>query len=179
MKQVEPRTAIERKHPSWIFQVVTADKDGRTNAMPASWCTFSSAEPIMMAVSVAFERYTHKLMEAADDFVLAFPNKEQKEAVYYCGRNSGKNVDKFEKTNLETIPAAEVNSPLIEDSVACFECKKSGSIKSGDHTIFVGEVVATHVSEKFTEKIYTTRGWHKKGAEGFKTIAEINDNEEV
>ncbi|MBS3736351.1 MAG: flavin reductase family protein [Candidatus Bipolaricaulota bacterium] len=179
MKQVEPRTATGRKHPSRIFQVVTADKDGRPNAMPASWCTFSSAEPIMMAVSVASDRYTHKLMGAADDFVLSFPNKEQKEAVSYCGRNSGKNVDKFEETDLETIPADEVNSPLIEDSVACFECKKSDSIETGDHTLFVGEVVATHVSERFTEKIYTTKGWHEKGAKGFKTIAEINDHEEV
>lgn len=179
MKQVEPGTAIGRKHPSWIFQVVTADKNGTANAMPASWCTFCSAEPIMMAVSIAFERYTHELLENTDDFVLAFPNKEQKKAVYYCGRNSGKNVDKFEKTNLETIPAAEVSTPLVKDSVACFECKKSGSIVSGDHTIFIGEVVATHVSEKHTEKIYTTKGWHEKGAEGFKTIAEINDNEEV
>lgn len=179
MKQVEPSIAINRKHPKWIFQVVTADQDGIPNAMPASWCTFSSAEPIMMVVSVAFERYTHKLLEESNDFVLAFPNKEQKDAIYYCGRNSGKNVDKFEKTNLETTPAAEVATPLIEDSVACFECKKSGSIVSGDHTIFIGEVVATHISERYTEKIYTTKKWHEKGVEGFKTIAEINGEEEV
>ena len=174
MKQVEANVAIARKHPNWIFQVVTADKEGTPNAMPASWCTFCSAKPIMMAVSVAFERYTHKLMEESEEFILAFPNKEQKEAVFYCGRSSGKNVDKFEKTNLETTPAAKVNVPLIEDSVACFECKKSGSIVSGDHTLFIGEVVATHISEEYTEKIYTTEGWHEKGAEGFKTIAEIN-----
>jgi len=174
MKLVKPGTAIARKHPNWIFQVVTADGDGNPNAMPASWCTFCSGEPIMMAVSVAFERYTHQLMEESDDFVLAFPNKEQKEAVFYCGRNSGKDVDKFSQTGLKAIPSTEVKAPLIEDSVACFECKKSGSLISGDHTIFVGEVVAAHVSEKYSEKIYTTEGWHEKGAEGFKTIAEIN-----
>lgn len=174
MKQVETRAAIDRKYPNWIFQLVTANRGGTPNAMPASWCTFSSAEPRIMAVSVAFERYTHKLMEETEDFVLAFPNKEQKEDVYYCGRNSGKNVDKFEKTDLEPTPAAEVNPPLIEDSVACYECEKRGAIVSGDHRIFTGEVVATHVSEEYTEKIYTTKGWHEKGAEGFKTLAEIN-----
>ncbi len=174
MKQVETRAAIDRKYPNWIFQLVTANRGGTPNAMPASWCTFSSAEPRIMAVSVAFERYTHKLMEETEDFALAFPNKEQKEDVYYCGRNSGKNVDKFEKTDLEPTPAAEVNPPLIEDSVACYECEKRGAIVSGDHRIFTGEVVATHVSEEYAEKIYTTKGWHEKGAEGFKTLAEIN-----
>ena len=175
MKRVEPTRAIARKHPSWIFQLVTSDRDGNPNAMPASWCTFCSGDPIMMAVSVASQRYTHKLMEETDDFVLAFPNKDQKEAVYYCGRSSGKDVDKFDETNLETLPATEVNSPLIKDSVACFECKKVSSMDAGDHTLFVGEVVATHISERYTEKIYTTKGWAKQGAEGFKTIAEINN----
>ncbi len=178
MKSVEPRIAIERKHPNWIFQVVTSDKEGVPNAMPASWVTFASAEPVMMAVSIAFERYTHKVLENSDDFVLAFPSKDQKEATFYCGKNSGANEDKFKNTNLTTVKAKEVNTPLIEDSVACFECKKRGSIDSGDHTIFVGEVVATHVSEKYTEKIYTTKGWHEKGAEGFKTIKEITGEKE-
>jgi len=173
MKQVKSNIAIERKHPSWIFQVVTADEDGKPNAMPASWCTFASAKPIMMAVSVAFERYTHKVLTRTEDFVLAFPNKEQKEATFYCGRSSGANVDKFEKTDLETVPAAEVNTPLIKGSVACFECLKRGSIDAGDHTIFVGEVVATHISENYEEKIYTTKNWAEKGAEGFQTIKEI------
>ncbi len=173
MKQVDKEIAIERKHPSWIFQVVTADEDGKPNAMPASWVTFASAEPVMMATSIAFDRYTHRVLENSEDFVLAFPNKEQKKATFYCGRNSGENVAKFEKTGLETVPASQVRTPLIEDSVACYECKKRGSIDAGDHTLFLGEVVAAHISEKYTEKIYTTEGWHEKGAEGFKTIEEI------
>ncbi|MBS3793116.1 flavin reductase, partial [Candidatus Bipolaricaulota bacterium] len=69
-----------------------------------------------------------------------------------------------------------VEAPLIEDSVACYECKKRGSFDAGDHTLFLGEIVATHVSEIHTQKIYTTEGWAKQGPEGFKTIAEINGN---
>lgn len=128
----------------------------------------------MMAVSVAFERYSHELMEDSREFVLALPNLEQKEAVYYCGDNSGRDVDKFEETALETIPAEEVDVPLIENSVACYECRKIGSLDTGDHTIYAGEVVAAHVSEKFTGSIYTTEGWHREGPNRFKTIEEIN-----
>lgn len=173
MKSVEIREAINRKYPEWIFQLVTVDEAGKPNAMPAGWCTFCSGDPVMMAVSVAFERYTHELMENSREFVLSLPNPEQKEAVYYCGTHSGRDVDKFEETELETTPAVEVEVPLIKDSVACYECRKTGSLDTGDHTIYAGEVVAAQVSEKFTQSIYTTEGWHEQGAKGFKTIEEI------
>jgi len=173
MKSVEIREGINRKYPEWIFQLVTVDEAGKPNAMPAGWCTFCSGDPVMMAVSVAFERYTHELMENSREFVLALPNQEQKEAVYYCGTNSGRDVDKFEETKLGVTPGIEVEVPLIKDSVACYECRKAGSLDTGDHTIYVGEVVAAHVSEDFTRSIYTTQDWHKEGPEGFRTIEEI------
>lgn len=175
MKSVEIKEAIDRKYPEWIFQLVTVDGEGEPNAMPAGWCTFCSGDPVMLAVSVAFERYTHELMEKSEDFVLAFPSKSQKEAVYYCGTKSGRDVDKFQKTKLETVPAKEVETPLIKGSVACYECKKKGSLDTGDHTIYAGEVVAAHVSEDHEEKIYTTSNWYQKGAAGFKTIEEISE----
>jgi flavin reductase (DIM6/NTAB) family NADH-FMN oxidoreductase RutF len=173
MKKVETSEAINRKYPEWVFQLVTVGEKGRPNAMPAGWCTFCSGEPVMMAVSVAFERYSHELMENSREFVLALPNQEQKEAVYYCGTNSGREVDKFKETELETTPGIEVEAPLIEDSVACYECRKAGSLDTGDHTIYAGEVVAAHVSEDFTSSIYTTQGWHREGPDGFKTIEEV------
>ncbi len=173
MKSVEMREAINRKYPEWIFQLVTVDEAGKPNAMPAGWCTFCSGDPVMMAVSVAFARYTYELMEKSEEFVLALPNPEQKEAVYYCGTHSGRDVNKFEETKLETVPAAKVDVPLIEDSVACYECRKTDSLVTGDHKIYAGEVVAAHLSEEFSRTLYTTRGWHEEGPEGFKTIEEI------
>ncbi|MFP4202543.1 MAG: flavin reductase family protein [Candidatus Acetothermia bacterium] len=173
MISVNVREAIDRKYPEWIFQLVTVDGDGNPNAMPAGWCAFCSGDPVMLAVSVAFERYTHDLMEDSEGFVLAFPSKKQKEAVYYCGTNSGRDVDKFQETDMETAPSEVVEAPLIEGSVACYECEKKGSLDTGDHTLYAGEVVAAHVSEDHDEKIYVTSNWYQKGAEGFKTVEEI------
>ena len=42
-----------------------------------------------------------------------------------------------------------VKIPLITESVAHLECKAVSSMKMGDHTIVIGEVVATHVDEEF------------------------------
>jgi len=153
--------------------VVTLDEEGVPDAMPAGWCMFTSHDPTMMAVSIGFQRYTHELLENSKEFVLAFPGKSQKEDVLYCGTKSGREVNKFEETGLETAPPSQVEVPLIEDSVACFECKKRGSLDTGDHTIFSGELVAAHVSEENNEKIYNVGNWASEGAASFKTIDEI------
>lgn len=171
MKKVDPEQAIDKKYPEWIVMVVTADEDGTPNAMPAGWCMFTSGDPTMMATSIGFERYTHNLLENSNNFVLAYPSKNQKEDVLYCGSHSGANVEKFEETDLEPVKASVVDAPLIEGSVACFECEKKGTLDTGDHTIFAGEVVAAHVTEG-TEKIYTVEGWGEMGSDGFKTVSE-------
>ncbi|MFW6013249.1 MAG: flavin reductase family protein [Candidatus Bipolaricaulota bacterium] len=170
MKQVSIDRATERKYPEWIMLVVAVDEKGRPNAMAAGWCMFTSASPTMIATSISPNRYTHQLLEDSEDFVLTFPSKAQREAVYFCGTKSGADVDKFSETALETTPAAEVETPLVEDSVACFECRKDSSLRTGDHTIFVGEVVAAHLSEKHTQKLYTVKNWAQSGAEGFKAL---------
>jgi flavin reductase (DIM6/NTAB) family NADH-FMN oxidoreductase RutF len=38
-------------------------------------------------------------------------------------------------------------APLIQGTIAAVECKIVGALPGGDHTIFVGEVEATHVPE--------------------------------
>ena len=172
MKKASISEAINRKYPEWIFMLVTKAKDGRVNAMPAGWCMFTSMNPTMLAVSVGLKRYTHGVLQDSDSFVLTYPSEVQKEAVLFCGANSGSRVDKLAETDLTTTPASKVDVPLIEESVACFECEKRGMLKSGDHRIFTGEVLAAHVSESPRKKIYNTGNWPKRGLESLRTLEE-------
>ena len=63
------------------------------------------------------------------------------------GINSGRDVDKFKETGLTPISASIVRSPLIEECYGHLECKVIGSHTYGDHTLFVGEVIAASVDE--------------------------------
>lgn len=175
MKEVAVDEAVERKYPEWIGMIVAIDEDGTPNAMPAGWVTFTSHEPRMLAVSVAFERYTHELLTQSDEFVVNFPSVAHREAVLYCGTQSGAEVQKFDETDLQAVPASEVEPPLIEDSVASFECEKRGSLDTGDHTIFAGEVVAGHVSEQYDEKLYNLGTWYDEGVESFTRLAPVDE----
>jgi len=146
--------AIRRKYPEPVVLVVSCDREGKPNVMPAGWCMVTSGRPPMLAVSIGHGRYTHKLIEETGEFVIVFPNEEMKEMVEYTGSCSGRDVDKFKAFGIETLKAKRVKPPLIKDAVACFECKVRGRLVTGDHTIFAGEVVASHISEKYRYRLY-------------------------
>ena len=174
MKRLSISDAARRKYPEPVVFVVTADEEGTANVMPAGWSTFTSGDPVMLAVSIGLERHTHELLETADSFVVAFPSAAQKDDILYCGANSGADVDKFAESALETVPADEVDAPLLADAAACFECTKHGSLLTGDHTLYVGEVVAAHGSEEYDERIVQI-GKQWEGTDRFRTRSELLD----
>lgn len=153
MKRIPSSEALKRKYPEWIVLVVTMDQQGQVDVMPAGWCMVTSGRPLMFAVSVHPHRHTHTLLREAGEFVIAFPAVGQGPAVWYCGSHSGRDVDKIAHTDLELLPAAEIKTPLIKGAVANFECRLVQQMDTGDHTIFVGEVVAAHIEEEASGRL--------------------------
>jgi len=154
MRQVPVAEALRRKYPEWLTLVVTADAEGRPNAMAAGWCMWTSGSPPMLAVSVGVTRYTHELLEARGEFVLAFPGVGQGEATLAVGSRSGRDApEKVAEAGLAVAPAAEVSVPLIEGAAVNFECRLAAHLRTGDHTVFVGEVVAAHVADPAVERL--------------------------
>lgn len=160
MKRVPASEALKRKYPEWIVLVVTVDQQGRVDVMPAGWCMVTSGRPLMLAVSIHPHRHTHRLLSEAGEFVISFPSVGQGAAVWYCGSHSGRDVDKIADTNLDTLPAAKIRTPLLKGAVANFECRLIKQMDTGDHTIFVGEVVAAHVEEKSPGRLVNFGGFH-------------------
>ena len=78
----------------------------------------------------------------------------QEADVLVFGTKSGRDCDKLAQTGAATTPACKIDSVLLDDAVANFECKVVGEIETGDHTIFVGEIVAAHVSEEEKRRLY-------------------------
>jgi len=154
MIEVEWSEAIRRKYPEPVVLVVSCDREGRPNVMPAGWSMVTSAVPPMLAVSIGHRRYTHKLIEETGEFVIVFPSEVMGDLINYTGSCSGRDVDKFKEYNIETLKSKYVRPPLIKDAVACFECKVRGKLVTGDHTIFAGEVLASYVSEKYKDRLY-------------------------
>ena len=167
MRESDIKEAISRKYPEGVVLVVSTDERGRPNAMPAGWSMFTSGDPPMFAVSIHPDRFTHELISKTSEFVVTFPGEDQAGMVELCGSCTGAEVDKFDCFSIPTCPAKSVKPPLIEDSVACLECVVESTLKTGDHTIFAGRIVAGHVSERPIRRLYNLGG---EGVDRFKPL---------
>ncbi len=84
----------------WML-VSAAKKDGTVNTMTASW----GGMGVLWNKNVFFcfirpQRYTHEFTEESDRISLSFFSEEYRDKLTFCGRNSGRDVDKFMETGL-------------------------------------------------------------------------------
>ncbi len=107
----------------------------------------TSFDPPLVAISVSPRRYSHRLIEETKEFVVNVPTIEIARETLFCGRVSGRKHDKFKETPLTALPAKKVKAPIIKECVAHLECKLVQKVATGDHTVFVGEVLAAHANE--------------------------------
>ena len=128
-------------HPTKVVLVSCADKEGNPNIMAVGWSTPVSHKPWMVAITVHPRRYSHKLIEETGEFTVNIPTTELANQTQYCGEYSGRDVDKFKELNLTPKLGKKVKCPSIEECIAFLECKVANQFTTGDHTMFVGEVV--------------------------------------
>ncbi len=144
LKEVTWEEAIKLASPYPYVLAVTVDKGGKPNAIGLGWWTYVSWEPPMIAIALGPERYSHECLEHCGEFVLCFPAEDQRKGAWHCGTVSGRGRDKLAEAGLKTIPAKLVKPPLIEGATVCYECRVVERVKTGDHELFIADVVAIH-----------------------------------
>ncbi len=153
-KQVGYREAIIKKYPEQLIVIIAKDKNGKANPMTMGWTMITSGRPPMMAVSMGFGRYTSECIRHSKCFTIAFPSAEMAEPVLYFGTHTGRKVDKFAETGCRKEPAGEIDSVLLTDAVANFECRLEGEFITGDHTVFAGRIIASHINTAPVRRLY-------------------------
>ena len=136
------------------WMLVSATKDGKTNAMTASWGGLG----VMWGKNVAFifirgSRYTKEFVDGSDKMVLSFFNEDYRKMLGYMGSVSGRTEDKIEKAGLtlkenKTFAEAELSmickklyaAPMDEKAFVSTE-ELDKWYKDGDmHTMYVVEI---------------------------------------
>ncbi|MBR3824469.1 MAG: flavin reductase family protein [Lachnospiraceae bacterium] len=139
-------------YPLPVVMVSVADKEGRNNIITIAWAGTICSNPPMVSISVRPERYSYDIIKETGEFVINLTTKDLTFATDYCGVKSGRDVDKFKEMGLTALPGKEVKAPLIAESPVNIECKVTQVIPLGSHDMFLAEVVAVHVDEKYMDE---------------------------
>ena len=142
------------KYPEPVHIVIVKTAEGRYNPMSASWVMFTSIEPPMLAVSVGFQRYTWELIKERGEFVISIPSESMSAEVTFFGSNSGRDLDKLAELGTPTQPTTIIDGVILSEASANFECRVTGSLVTGDHMIFAGEIVASHINKSLKSRLY-------------------------
>ena len=163
-KQVDYSDAIKTKYPEQVVIAVAVDKNGKANPITLGWTMIVSGSPPMMAIAVARSHYSIEAVTHSKSFTIAFPSAEMADAALFFGSRSGRDTDKFAEFDCKTAPANAVDSVLLVEAVANFECTLESQTIAGDHIIFVGKVVCSHINTEPKKRLYTVAAGHKLGA---------------
>ena len=124
----------------------------KPNVMTAAWTGIIASDPAMTYVSIRPSRYSHQIIKDSKEFVINLPNLPLAFATDWCGVKSGKNVDKFKEMNLTASPCSQVKAPQIEEAPVSLECKVKNITNYGTHDMFLAEIVAVNVDDKYIDE---------------------------
>ncbi len=149
MKREEfAKVSMATKHPAKVALAIVKDKNNKYNMITLEWFMRTSIKPPMFAISIGHTRYSHECLQNFRFFNLCLPSKEMAEVSMICGSQSGRDIDKFEETGVEWFAGRLAKLPILKQAKANFECKIITQVRSGDHTIFVGEVKYSWLDEE-------------------------------
>lgn len=126
--------------------LVTSQSGEKRSIIALAWHCPLSFKPPLIGIAVGKTRFSHYLITEGREFVLSIPTENMESKVMSVGSRSGKDVDKFSAFGLTPLKADVVKPPLIKECLINLECRVAAELDAGDHTLFVGEVVATHAS---------------------------------
>ncbi len=99
-----------------------------------------------------------------NSFTVVFPTEQQANEALFFGSQSGKDTDKLAEYGTKTDPAVKIDSVILPNALANFECVLDGELVTGDHTIFAGRVVASHLNKDPVGRLCTlASGWKMGG----------------
>ena len=92
------------------------------------------------------------MLVESGEFVINLPSEELVRALDYCGVRSLDQVDKWKEMNLHEGQASVVAAPTIEEAPVSIECKVTQVLPLGTHDMFLAEVVAVDVDERYIDE---------------------------
>jgi len=141
--QLGPSDAI---FPVPAALVVSGTGDS-ANVMTVAWIGIVSSTPPTIGISLRKNRYSHELIHQSQEFTVNIPSAKQFREVDYCGMASGRKHYKIKELGLTSLPGSVIRTPILQECPYNMECKVTQEVELGDYTLFMAEIVQTHLDE--------------------------------
>jgi len=141
---------------SGVTVVTTRLPDGTLKGMTASSFSSVSLEPPLVLTCVAKKLYTHQALEESGVFAVNVLGTEHLEWGKLFAGIYPDVEDRFADIAYTT---AETGSPILPGVLGWVDCKLHRLHDAGDHSIFVGEVVAGAGASAGQPLMYFNRQW--------------------
>ena len=138
-------------YPVPPVMVSCGDMDN-SNIITVAWTGIICTDPAMTYVSIRKERHSYDIIKSKGEFVINLASANLARTVDFCGVKSGRNIDKFKECNLTKEKATEVSAPMIKECPISIECKVREIKELGTHDMFMAEILAVNVDEKYLDE---------------------------
>jgi flavin reductase (DIM6/NTAB) family NADH-FMN oxidoreductase RutF len=140
---------------------VTAQHGDEMSAMTVNWIVQSSFEPPMLTLAVEADSHSRQVIQASGAFAVNLYETGQRELAGQLGKTWAKHPEKFD--GIQWRPGPVTASPLLEPALGWVECRIVGSLPSGDHVLFVAEVVDVGLNREGTPLTLKEAGFKYAG----------------
>lgn len=144
---------IDRVFPAFPVAIVIVGEGERANPVTLAMVHVFSFEPTLIGIGVNPKRHSYGLLKEVPEFVVGLPRHTMAKETLDAGSFSGRDGDKWKVVGITPTPSKAVRPPSVTECPVNLECKVVKEVVTGDHTWFVGEVVAHTVEEGYTPEM--------------------------
>ena len=131
--------------------LISCSHEGKDNLITVAWTGILNSEPPKTYISVRPERHSYQMIKESGEFVINLPSQHIVRSIDFCGVRSGKNTDKFTACKLTREKASVVSCPMVAESPVSIECKVTDIIPLGSHDMFMADIVAVNIDERYID----------------------------
>ena len=119
--------------------------DGAERSCATGTCMYVSLDPAQIAIAEHPGSRTAKLVQKTREFSVSLLHSSQQDVAMAAGR-SAEGPDKFASLGIKAVDAPPgLTAPAVAGSIAILWCRVVDERVTGDHVLFIGEVVAHRV----------------------------------
>lgn len=127
--------------------VVTTAGEGTVHGMTANAFGSVSLDPLLVMVSVDRRAGMHELLPRTGVFAVSVLSAAQEDVSrWFASARRGTGPGQF--SDVRCVAAPVTGSPVLRDCLAWFDCRVVAAHQAGDHTLFIGEVVAMNTLQE-------------------------------